>query len=96
MEKGLSKTGNIGRTFIEPTQEIREVGVKVKLNPLRDVIKDKRLIVVDDSIIRGNTSKKVVQMLYSAGAKEIHMRISSPPLLYPCYYGIDMATKRNL
>jgi amidophosphoribosyltransferase len=93
--EGLIKNRYVGRTFIQPTQEIREVGVKVKLNPLRDVINGKRLIVVDDSIVRGNTSKKVVQMLYSAGAKEIHMRISSPPLLYPCYYGIDMATKKE-
>ncbi len=93
--EGLIKNRYVGRTFIQPTQEIREVGVKVKLNPLSDVIKGKRLVVVDDSIVRGNTSKKVVQMLYSAGAKEIHMRISSPPLLYPCYYGIDMATKKE-
>ncbi len=93
--EGLIKNRYIGRTFIQPTQEIREVGVKLKLNPLKDVIKGKRLVVVDDSIVRGNTSKKVIQMLYSAGAKEIHMRISSPPLLYPCYYGIDMATKKE-
>ncbi|OQA23332.1 MAG: Amidophosphoribosyltransferase precursor [Actinobacteria bacterium ADurb.Bin346] len=71
------------------------MGVRLKLNPLKDVISGKRLVVVDDSIVRGNTSRKVVQMLYSAGAKEIHMRISSPPLLYPCYYGIDMATKKE-
>lgn len=93
--EGLIKNRYIGRTFIQPTQEIREIGVKLKLNPLRDVIKGKKLVVVDDSIVRGNTSKKVVKMLYSAGAKEIHMRISSPPLLYPCYYGIDMATKKE-
>ena len=93
--EGLIKNRYIGRTFIQPTQEIREIGVKLKLNPLRDVIKGKRLVIVDDSIVRGNTSKKVVKMLYSAGAKEIHMRISSPPLLYPCYYGIDMATKKE-
>jgi amidophosphoribosyltransferase len=93
--EGLIKNRYIGRTFIQPTQEIREIGVRLKLNPLRDVIKGKRLIVVDDSIVRGNTSKKVVKMLYSAGAKEIHMRISSPPLLHPCYYGIDMATKKD-
>ncbi|MBM3705220.1 MAG: amidophosphoribosyltransferase, partial [Actinobacteria bacterium] len=93
--EGLIKNRYIGRTFIQPTQEIREVGVKLKLNPLKDIIKGKRLVVVDDSIVRGNTSRKVVQMLYSAGAKEIHMRISSPPLLYPCYYGIDMATKKE-
>ncbi|MBM3713160.1 MAG: amidophosphoribosyltransferase, partial [Actinobacteria bacterium] len=93
--EGLIKNRYIGRTFIQPTQEIREIGVKLKLNPLRDVIKGKKLVVVDDSIVRGNTSKKVVKMLYSAGAKEVHMRISSPPLLYPCYYGIDMATKKE-
>jgi amidophosphoribosyltransferase len=93
--EGLIKNRYVGRTFIQPTQEIREVGVKVKLNPLSDAIRGKRLVVVDDSIVRGNTSKKVVQMLYSAGAKEIHMRISSPPLLHPCYYGIDMATKKE-
>ncbi len=93
--EGLIKNRYIGRTFIQPTQEIREVGVRLKLNPLKDVISGKRLVVVDDSIVRGNTSRKVVQMLYSAGAKEIHMRISSPPLLYPCYYGIDMATKKE-
>jgi amidophosphoribosyltransferase len=93
--EGLIKNRYIGRTFIQPTQEIREIGVKLKLNPLGEVIKGKKLIVVDDSIVRGNTSKKVVQMLYHAGAKEVHMRISSPPLLYPCYYGIDMATKKE-
>jgi amidophosphoribosyltransferase len=93
--EGLIKNRYIGRTFIQPTQEIREIGVKLKLNPLKDVIKGKRLIVVDDSIVRGNTSRKVVKELYSAGAKEVHMRISSPPLLHPCYYGIDMATKKD-
>ena len=93
--EGLIKNRYIGRTFIQPTQEIREIGVKLKLNPLKDVIKGKRLIVVDDSIVRGNTSRKVVKVLYSAGAKEVHMRISSPPLLHPCYYGIDMATKKD-
>ncbi len=93
--EGLIKNRYIGRTFIQPIQEIREIGVKIKLNPLTEVIKKKKLVVVDDSIVRGNTSKKVVQMLYSAGAKEVHMRISSPPLLYPCYYGIDMATKKE-
>jgi amidophosphoribosyltransferase len=93
--EGLIKNRYIGRTFIQPIQEIREIGVKLKLNPLGEVIRGKKLVVVDDSIVRGNTSKKVVQMLYHAGAKEVHMRISSPPLLYPCYYGIDMATKKE-
>jgi amidophosphoribosyltransferase len=93
--EGFIKNRYIGRTFIQPVQEIREIGVKLKLNPLKDIIKGKRVIVVDDSIVRGNTSKKIIRMLYNAGAKEVHMRISSPPLLYPCYYGIDMATKKE-
>ncbi|MBN1298721.1 MAG: amidophosphoribosyltransferase [Actinobacteria bacterium] len=92
---GLIKNRYIGRTFIQPTQEIRQIGVKLKLNPLKEIIRGKRLVVVDDSIVRGNTSKKVIQMLYNAGAKEVHMRITSPPLLFPCYYGVDMATKKE-
>ena len=90
--EGFIKNRYIGRTFIQPSQEIREIGVKLKLNPLKDIIKGKRLVVVDDSIVRGNTSKQIVKMLYHAGAKEIHMRISSPPLINPCFYGIDMAS----
>ena len=93
--EGFIKNRYIGRTFIQPQQEIREIGIRLKLNPLKDVIRGKRLVVVDDSIVRGNTSKQIVKMLYNAGAKKIHMRISSPPLLYPCYYGIDMATKKE-
>jgi amidophosphoribosyltransferase len=93
--EGFIKNRYIGRTFIQPKQEIREIGVRLKLNPLKDIIKGKKLVVVDDSIVRGNTSKKIVKMLYNAGAKEVHMRISSPPLLYPCYYGIDIATKKE-
>ena len=93
--EGFIKNRYIGRTFIQPQQEIREIGVRLKLNPLKDIIRGKKLVVVDDSIVRGNTSKQIVKMLYSAGAKKIHMRISSPPLLYPCYYGIDMATKKE-
>jgi amidophosphoribosyltransferase len=93
--EGFIKNRYIGRTFIQPVQEIREVGVKLKLNPLKEIIKGKRLVVVDDSIVRGNTSKKIVKMLYNSGAREVHIRISSPPLLYPCYYGIDMATKKE-
>jgi len=91
--EGFIKNRYIGRTFIQPSQDIREIGVKLKLNPLKDIIRNKRLVVVDDSIVRGNTSKQIVKMLYNAGAKEIHMRISSPPLIYPCFYGIDMATQ---
>lgn len=93
--EGFIKNRYIGRTFIQPVQEEREIGIKLKLNPLKEVIKGKRLVVVDDSIVRGNTSKKIIKMLYCAGAKEVHMRISSPPLLHPCYYGIDMATEKE-
>lgn len=93
--EGFIKNRYIGRTFIQPLQKTREIGVRLKLNPLKDIIRGKRLVVVDDSIVRGNTSRQIVKMLYNAGAKEIHMRISSPPLLYPCYYGIDMATKKE-
>lgn len=91
--EGFIKNRYIGRTFIQPNQKIREIGVKLKLNPLKDIIKGKRLVVVDDSIVRGNTSRQIIKMLYNAGAREIHMRISSPPLVYPCFYGIDMATQ---
>ncbi|MCL4376920.1 MAG: amidophosphoribosyltransferase [Actinobacteria bacterium] len=91
--EGFIKNRYIGRTFIQPSQDIREIGVRLKLNPLKDVVKGKRIVVVDDSIVRGNTSKQIVKMLYNAGAKEIHMRISSPPLIHPCFYGIDMATR---
>jgi len=91
--EGFIKNRYIGRTFIQPSQDIREIGVRLKLNPLKDMIKGKRIVVVDDSIVRGNTSKQIVKMLYNAGVKEIHMRISSPPLVYPCFYGIDMATQ---
>lgn len=93
--EGFIKNRYIGRTFIQPSQEIREIGVKLKLNPLKDIIKNKRLVVVDDSIVRGNTSRQIVKMLYNAGAREIHMRISSPPLIYPCFYGIDMAAQNE-
>ena len=93
--EGFIKNRYVGRTFMQPEQEMREISVKLKLNPLKEIIKGKKLVVVDDSIVRGNTSKKIVKMLYNAGAKEVHMRVSSPPLLYPCYYGIDMATKKE-
>lgn len=94
--EGLVKNRYIGRTFIQPTQTIRQVGIKLKLNPLRDVIEGRRIVVVDDSIVRGNTSKKLVDMLREAGAKEIHMRISSPPVKWPCFYGIDTADQGQL
>jgi len=87
--EGLIKNRYIGRTFIRPNQTLREVGIKLKLNPLPEVIAGKRLVVVDDSIVRGNTSRQIVAILKEAGAKEVHVRISSPPIVHPCYYGID-------
>ena len=87
---GLIKNKYIGRTFIQPSQAARKIGINLKLNPLRNVIKDKRLVVVDDSIVRGNTSLAIVRLLYEAGAKEVHLRICSPPIRHSCYYGIDM------
>ncbi len=94
--EGFVKNRYIGRTFIQPSQTIRQLGIRLKLNPLREVIEGKRLVVVDDSIVRGNTSKKLVQMLRKAGAKEVHMRISSPPIEWPCFYGIDTAERKDL
>jgi len=94
--EGLVKNRYIGRTFIQPTQMIRQVGIKLKLNPLSEVIKGKRIVVIDDSIVRGNTSKKLIDMLRAAGAKEIHMRVSSPPVKWPCFYGIDTADQGQL
>ena len=88
-EMGIIRNHYVGRTFIEPTQEIRKLGVKLKHNPNKALIKNKRIILVDDSIVRGTTSKKIVDMLYNSGAKEVHMVISSPPIKYPDYYGID-------
>ncbi len=96
MEMGLIRNHYVGRTFIEPTQSIRDFGVKVKLNPIKSVIEGKRIVVVDDSIVRGTTSRKIVKMLRDAGAKEIHMRISSPPTMFPCFYGIATPTNREL
>ncbi len=94
--QGLVKNSYVGRTFIQPSQTIRQRGIKLKLNPLRDVIKGKRLIVVDDSIVRGNTQRALVSMLREAGAAEVHVRISSPPVKWPCFYGIDFATRAEL
>jgi amidophosphoribosyltransferase len=95
-ENGLIRNHYVGRTFIEPEQRIRHFGVKVKLNAVKDVLEGKRVIVVDDSIVRGTTSRKIVKMIRHAGAKEIHMRISSPPVISPCFYGIDTPSKREL
>jgi amidophosphoribosyltransferase len=86
----------VGRTFIEPTQSIRSFGVRLKLNPIKDLIKDRRVVLVDDSIVRGTTSKKIVQMVREAGATEVHMRISCPPTVSPCYYGVDTPRKAEL
>jgi amidophosphoribosyltransferase len=95
-ELGLIRNHYVGRTFIEPKQAIRDFGVKLKLNPSRELLSGKRVIVVDDSIVRGTTSKKLVQMIRRAGAREVHMRISAPPTVSPCFYGIDTPTKEEL
>jgi amidophosphoribosyltransferase len=94
--EGLVKNAYVGRTFIQPSQTIRQLGIRLKLNPLRDVIAGKRLIVVDDSIVRGNTQRALVRMLREAGAREVHVRISSPPVKWPCFYGIDFASRAEL
>jgi amidophosphoribosyltransferase len=95
-DMGIIRNHYVGRTFIEPTQQIRQLGVKLKHNPNKEIIKNKRIILVDDSIVRGTTSKKIVDMLYNAGAKEIHLCISSPPIKYPDYYGIDTPNIKDL
>ena len=94
--QGLVKNSYVGRTFIQPSQTIRQRGIKLKLNPLKEVIKGKRLVVVDDSIVRGNTQRALVSMLREAGAAEVHVRISSPPITWPCFYGIDFASRAEL
>ena len=93
---GLVRSHYVGRTFIEPSQSIRHFGVKLKLNALKDVLQGKRVVVVDDSIVRGTTSRKIVKMIRAAGAAEVHLRISSPPTSWPCYYGIDTPTRQEL
>lgn len=94
--EGLVKNAYVGRTFIQPSQTIRQLGIRLKLNPLREVISGQRLVVVDDSIVRGNTQRALVRMLREAGAREVHVRISSPPVKWPCFYGIDFATRAEL
>ncbi|QBI20183.1 amidophosphoribosyltransferase [Egibacter rhizosphaerae] len=94
--EGLVKNRYVGRTFIEPSPSLRQLGVRLKLNPLRDVIAGQRLVVVDDSIVRGNTSRQLMAMLREAGAREIHLRVTSPPIRHPCFYGVDMATPTEL
>ena len=93
---GLVKNRYVGRTFIQPDQALREHGIKLKFNPMPDVLSGRRVIVVDDSIVRGTTTRKIVEMLRGAGATEVHLRISSPPVISPCFYGIDMAAKDQL
>jgi len=95
-EMGLIRNHYVGRTFIEPQQSIRHFGVKIKLNAVRGVVSGKRVVVVDDSIVRGTTGRKIIKMIRAAGAKEVHFRISSPPTCYPCFYGIDTPLRRDL
>lgn len=94
--EGLIKNRYVGRTFIQPTQAMRELGIRMKLNPLRDVLEGKRVVIVDDSIVRGTTSRKIVKALRDAGAAEVHMRVSSPPVTHPCFYGIDTDNQDQL
>lgn len=94
--EGLIKNRYVGRTFIQPTQTMRESGIRMKLNPLKDVLAGKRVVIVDDSIVRGTTSRKLVQALRDAGALEVHMRVSSPPVTHPCFYGIDTDSQDQL
>lgn len=96
LELGLTRNHYVGRTFIEPKQSIRNFGVKVKLNPVREMIAGKRIVLIDDSIVRGTTSRKIVRMMREGGAAEVHLRISSPPTAWPCYYGIDTPRRREL
>jgi amidophosphoribosyltransferase len=92
----LVRNHYVGRTFIEPEQRIRHFGVKIKLNPIRDVLESKRVVLIDDSIVRGTTSQKIVRMVRQAGAAEVHVRISSPPTSWPCFYGIDTPSRHEL
>ena len=93
---GLIRNHYVGRTFIEPSQSVRDFGVRLKLNPVRSVLEGRRVVLIDDSIVRGTTSRKIVRMIRSAGAKEVHMRISCPPTISPCFYGVDTPSKKQL
>jgi amidophosphoribosyltransferase len=93
---GLIRNHYVGRTFIEPEQRVRDFGVRLKLNPVRNVLEGKRVILIDDSIVRGTTSRKIVRMVRDAGATEVHMRISCPPTISPCFYGVDTPSKKQL
>src|SRR5699024_5286805 len=94
--QGLTKNSYVGRTFIEPSHTIRQLGIRQKLNPLKEVIRGQRLVVVDDSLVRGNTQRALVRMLREAGAADIHVRISAPPVKWPCFYGIDFPATADL
>ena len=96
MRVGLIRNHYVGRTFIEPQQSIRHFGVRVKLNPVRSILDGKRVVLVDDSLVRGTTSRKIVKMMKAAGAKEVHLRISCPPTVSPCFYGIDTPRRSEL
>jgi amidophosphoribosyltransferase len=93
---GLIRNHYVGRTFIEPEQRVRDFGVRLKLNPVRNLLEGKRVVLIDDSIIRGTTSRKIVRMVRGAGAREVHLRISCPPTISPCFYGVDTPSKRDL
>ncbi len=95
-EKAIVRNRYVGRTFINPTQRVRELGVRIKLNPIHDLIKDRKIVVIDDSIVRGTTSQRIIAMIRAGGAKEVHVRISSPPVCFPCYYGIDTPSRVEL
>jgi amidophosphoribosyltransferase len=93
---GLIRNHYVGRTFIQPEQRVRDFGVRMKLNPVRNLLEGKRVVLIDDSIIRGTTSRKIVRMVRAAGAKEVHLRISCPPTISPCFYGVDTPSKKDL
>ena len=95
-EMGLIKNRYVARTFIQPTQQLRDRGVRMKLSAIRSIVEGKRIILIDDSIVRGTTSRRIVQLLREAGAREIHMRIASPMITYPCFYGVDTSTRQEL
>ena len=95
-DDGLIKNRYVARTFIQPGQELRKHGLRMKFNPLPEIVSGKRVVVVDDSIVRGNTTRQIVGMLRDAGAKEVHLRISAPPIRHPCHYGIDMSTREEM
>jgi amidophosphoribosyltransferase len=96
LQMGLIRNHYVGRTFIEPHQSIRHFGVRVKLNPVRSILQGRRVVLVDDSIVRGTTSRKIVKMVRAAGATEVHMRISCPPTISPCFYGVDTPRRADL